>query len=106
MFHEVRIIAEILVLAVLKYEDSPLLQQSLLEDEAGDGGQFLEGVRGIGEDEVETVLARLDETEDITPQGHTGVGAELLQTVLDETVMVAVQFDADDMGTASRHQFE
>ena len=106
MFHEVRIIREVLVLAVLKHEDAVLFQQTSLEDEAGDSGQLLEGVWRIGKDEVEAMLAGLDEPEGIASQRHAYVSAELVQASLYKPVMVPVQLDADDVGTSSRHQFE
>ena len=106
MFHEVRIIGEVLVLAVLKYKDAAFLQQPFLKDEAGDGGQFLECIGRIGKDEVEALLARLDEAEGVATQRHAYVGAEFLHACLYKAVVVAIQLDADDVGTASRHQFE
>ena len=106
MLHEVGIAREVVVLAMLEHEDTILLQQSFLEYHAGYGGQFLQGVGRVGKDEVEGLFARLDKSEHVAPQGQTGVGVQLLQTLLYETVVVAIQFYADDLGTTTRKQFE
>ena len=74
MFHEVWIIREIMVLTMFKHKDAVILQQVVLKDEAGDGGQFLQGVGGIGKDEVKLLLARLDESERIATQGRNPSG--------------------------------
>ena len=70
MFHEVRIIREIVVLAMLEDEDTIFFQQSPFEDETGDGGQFLQGIGRIGKDEVKLLLARLDISEHIAAEGY------------------------------------
>ena len=68
MLHKVWIIREVVVLAVLEDEDAAVFQQPAFEDEAGDGGQFLEGIGGVGEDEIKLPLARFDIAEHITPE--------------------------------------
>ena len=100
-----------MILAMLEHQDAIRFQEPLLEDQAGDGGQLLQGVGRIGEDEVELLLARLDEAEHVAAKGQDGrerVGrcGELLQTVADKTVVVTVQLDTDDMGTAARGELK
>ena len=70
MLHEVWIVGEVMVFAVLEDEDAAVFQQPAFEDEAGDGGQFLEGIRGIGEDEIKPLLARFNITEYIAPDNR------------------------------------
>ena len=106
MFHEMGIIREIIVLPMFEDQYAIILEQSFLKDKAGDLWQFFQSVRGIGKDEIEPLLTRFDEAEHVTAKGHTDIGAEFLQTFLDESVMVTVLFYADDMGTPPRHQFE
>ena len=107
MFHEVWIIREVMVLTVLEDEDSIVFQQSAFEDETGNGGEFFQGIGRIGEDEVVLLLARLDVAEDIATEGDYLFSVpKFLQTLLDETMMVAIEFDTDDMATATRKQFE
>ena len=72
MFHEMGIIGEVVVLAMFEDEDTTLLQQSFLEDEAGDGRQFLQGIGRIGKDKVKLLLATFDEAKHIASQGHNG----------------------------------
>ena len=106
MLHEVGIAGEIVVLAMFEHEDTIGLQQSLFKDETGNLGEFLQGIGRIGKDEIKLLFARLNETEGITTKRDAGLGIELLQTVGDETVMVAIHLYADDMGAATRYQFE
>ena len=110
-----------MVFAMLEDEDTVVFQHSLLKDEAGNRGQFLQGVWGIGEDEIILLLARFDIAEYITPETlnieHSCVplvasvlrpsgtliivSLKFLQTLLDETMMVAVEFDADHTATTT-----
>jgi len=68
MFHEVRIIGEIVVLAMFEDEDAIILQKSFLEDEVGDFGEFFQGVRRVSEDEVKLLLAGFDISENVSTQ--------------------------------------
>ena len=68
MLHEMWIVAEIVILPVLKDEDSVVLQQSFLEDEAGDRWQFFQGIGRIGEDKVKLLFAGFDDAEHIAAQ--------------------------------------
>ena len=70
MFHEVRIIGEILILAVLKHEDAAGRQQVPLKNQVGNLRQLLEGIRGVGKDEVELLMTAAHEAEDVGPQGQ------------------------------------
>ena len=106
MFHEMGIIREIIVLPMFEDQYAIILEQSFLKDKAGNLWQFFQGVWWISKDEVELLFTRFDEAEHVTAKGHTDIGAEFLQTFLDESVMVTVLFYADDMGTPPRHQFE
>ena len=67
MLHEMGIVGEVVVLAMLKHKDAIGLQQSLLEDEIRNLGQLFQGIRRIGKDEVELLFARLDEAKGIAP---------------------------------------
>ena len=68
MLHEVGMLREVVVLAVLEDEDAVLLQESLFENKVGNGGQFLQGVWRVGKDEVELQFAGFEEAEDIAPE--------------------------------------
>ena len=117
---------EIVVLAMFEDKDAVGLEQFALNDEVGQGLNFLQGVGRIGKDEVELLMAGLDEAEHIAADcyhirdsppvirsgrtaalsGGGGPSAELFQAVLNEAVVVAVELDADDATTATREQFE
>lgn len=104
-----RMLREVVVLAMFEDEDAVSLQQPFLEDDIGDGRQLLECVGWVGKDEVVLLSTGLQEAEDITTENAgivRTVPLELQQTLLDEAVMVAVEFDADNTGTATREQFE
>ena len=97
---------ELVVLAVFQDEETFGLEKIVLKDQVRERGELAEGVRGIGKDEIELVVTALYETEDIGTQGQTSLGVEALQAVGNETMMVAVKFDADDLLTATGEKFE
>ena len=102
MLHKMGIGGEIVLLAVLEDEDAVVFQKSLLKDETGNRGKLFQGVWGIGKDEIKLLLTGFDEAEHITTdrQDLRRV-SEFLQTVLDETVVITVQFDADHLTAAT-----
>ena len=106
MLNEVGVLGEVVVAPVLKHENATVFQQRMLEHEVGNLRQLLQRVWGIGKDEVELLVTALQETEHVATKGDTGGGAELLQTVADETVMVAVQLHTDDLIATARHELE
>lgn len=117
-------LGEVVILAVLEDEETVGLQQSALDDEVGQRGEFFQRIGRVGKDEVELLMAGLDESEDISAEcyhigdsppvirfaTHRGdsplCGGEFFQAVLDEAMVVAVEFDADDATAATREKFE
>ena len=65
MLHEMWIVREVIILAVLKDKDPVVLQQSFLKDEAGDRWQFFQGIGRIGEDKVKLLFAGFDVAEHV-----------------------------------------
>ena len=106
MFHEVRMQGEVIVFAMFKDKHTLLFQESFLEDEVWYRRQFLQGVGGIGKDEVILLLARLDISEHISTQGDASSGIQFFQTVLYETVVISVEFHANHLTASSGEQFE
>ena len=107
MLNKVGVVGEVVVLTMFEDKDAVILQQSFLEDDVRDGRQFFESVWRIGKDEVVLLTTGLQKAEHIATKGFNGgVPLELLETLLDEAVMVAVEFDADDAGASPREQFE
>jgi hypothetical protein len=92
---------EVMVLAVLKNQNATFLQQSMVEDELWDSGQFLERIGRVGEDEVELLAARLDESEHISPDGNHLLAAQFCDARHNKAVVVAVEFHADYLAAAA-----
>lgn len=106
MLNEVGMLREIVVLAVLKDKDALLLQQILLKNEIGDARQILQGIRGIGKDEVELLMTTLQKAKYIAANRDAGLSIQLLQTVLYKTVMVGVLLYTNHLLATSREQFQ
>ena len=106
MLHKMGVAGEVVVFAMFEDEDTLGLEQAFLEDEIRNLGQLFQGIGRIGKDEVELLFARLDEAEHVATKGDADLGIELLQAIGDETVVVAIHLNADDMGAATRYQFE
>ena len=83
-------LAEVVLLAMLEDEDAVGLQQAALQHEVGNPGQRFQRVGRVGEDEVELLVAALDEPE----------------ALADETGMVAVGLYADHLAASSRQKFQ
>ena len=62
-------------------EDAFGSKDVLLEYEVGYLGQFLEGIGRVGEDEVELLAGRFDESEYMGRDGGGDIGAEIVKAV-------------------------
>ena len=91
---------EVVVFAMLKDKQSVFFQESVLEDEVGEGGKLGQRIGRIGEDEVELLVTALQEMEDISFYQHMFFRADFLHALTDEAGMVAVFFDAHHLRTA------
>ena len=76
VLQEARMGGEVVLLAVLEHEDAALLQQVAIQDEVGDVGELGQRVGRVGKDEVELLVARLQEAEHVAADGHAAVGAK------------------------------
>ncbi len=99
-------IGEVVMLAMLKDEEPVGLQQVFLQDQIGDLRQLIEGVGGIGEDDVELLMATLQETEYVATDENIVLLTDLLKTLTDEGCMISVGLHADDMAAATAHEFQ
>src|SRR5574344_3013993 len=106
VLHEMRMTAEVIVLAMLQYEDAVLLQQWFGEDDVRYRNQFLERIRRVGEDEVETLFATSQEEEYIPAYRDTALCIQFLQAFPNKPVMVAVHLYADYLQAAPGYQFQ
>ena len=107
MLHKMGIGREVVLLAMLEDEDAIVFQEPLLKDETGNRGKgnrgkFFQGVRGISKDEIKLLLTGFDESEHVTTDRQDlRCISEFLQTILDETVVITIQFDADHLAAAT-----
>lgn len=106
MLHEGGMGGEVVVLAVLEDEDAVGLEQAVLEHEVGNGGQLGQCVGRVGEDEVELLVARLEEAEHVAAHEYVVARVELLHALGDEGSVVAVFLHAHHLLAAAREQFE
>ena len=106
MLHKVAVGAEVMVLSVLENKDTAIGKKALFEDDVGYLGQFLKRVWRVGKNEIELLAARLDKTEHVAAYGHAPVGAEFLEALRDEGMVVAVSLNAHHPAAAARHEFE
>ena len=65
VFHEVFVLGEIVLLAVLEDENAILVEQLMLEYEVWERWQLFQRIRRVGKNEVERLVAGFHETEDI-----------------------------------------
>ena len=86
--------------AMLKDKQPVFFQESVLEDEVGNGRQFGQRIGRIGEDETEVLLAVFQKSEHVAFYQQMAVGADFLHALTDEAGMVAVFFDAHHLRTA------
>ena len=94
-------------LAVLEDKDTVFSQKPALEDQSRDCWEFFQGVRWVGKDKIELLLTGFYEAEDIaTDRQNVRCRTESLQAVLDKAVVVAVEFDTDDLTASAREQFK
>ena len=97
---------EVVVFAMLEDEYTIGGQYVLSENQVGNLWQFLEGVGGIGKDEIKLLSARLDESEHITTDRGAYIGAQFLKALGNEGMVVAVGLYTHYACTTSRHEFE
>lgn len=81
---------EIVVLAMLEYEDAVLVEHVAIQYKVWNLRKLLEGVRWVGEDEVEFLLVALQEAEYVATNQDIFLLAQFLETLADEVGMVAV----------------
>ena len=106
VLHEVRVILEVVVLAMFEDEDAILLQQSVLEDERRNLFQVRQGIGRVGKDEVELFVATLDEAEHIAADGDALVGLYLFHYLADERMVLRVFLYRNHLVATPRHQLD
>ena len=87
VFDEIRVVAEVVVLAVFKHEQTIFCHNLSLHHPVGQFAQFLERVGRVGKDQVKRFAAALDETQRIAAeQRGCGVVQRLEVIVLKNSV--------------------
>ena len=69
LFHEAGMIGEIVVLAMLQYQEAIFAQEVSFQNHVGQFGYFLQDVWGIGKDKVELFSALAQEPKHVTLDG-------------------------------------
>ena len=106
VLHEAWMVGEVVVLAMLEHEDTVLVQQVAVQYEVWNLGELLQCVRWVGEDEVELLLATLQEAEHVATNQDVLVLAQLLEALADEVGMVTVCLHAYYSAAATGYQLE
>ena len=65
LLHKVGMVREVVLLAMFKDKDSIVFQYVVFKHHRWYLGQFWKGIRRVGEDEVEFLLASLDESKNV-----------------------------------------
>jgi len=97
---------------VFKNENPVFFEDALTENKVGNLRQIWQRIGRVGEDEVELLVATLQEAEYVAADRDDGRGdavvaaGELLQTLPDEVEVVAVGLYAYYLLTASGEEFE
>ena len=98
VLQEMRMLGEIIVLAMLQDKDAVMIQHLLVKDNVRNLWKLLQGIRGVSKDKVELLPARFQEAEHITSDVDAAVvmfsaspfSLQLLQALLNEPMVVAV----------------
>ncbi len=106
MFHKVRVIRKVILLAVFEYEYSIVFQHICLEYPFRYGMKFGQSVWRISKDEVELLFASLYEAENVAAYRNAVVDAEFSHALFYKGMMVAVCLHAYYLLATSRYEFE
>ena len=106
LLYEMGMRLEGILLAVLQDEKSVFFQQAVGEDQIGESLQIGQFVGRVCKNEIELFMAILYVLEHVAPYGQTFVGLHLPHHLADESVVVAVLLDADDLPASARDQFD
>ena len=106
MLLKIFIRGKIVLLSMFKNKYPIRFEHVAIQDQRRYLGQLFKRIGRIGKDEIKLLSARFEETEHIATNHRHMVVAKLLQTLADESSMVAVGFYADHLTTSSGEQFE
>ena len=106
MLYEAGMLGEVVGLAVLEDEHAIVGEEVVGEAEVWYLGEVLQGIRRVGEDEVELDVAALYELEHIALDEVAAAVAQLLYALTNEAGVVAVFLHAHHLPASARQQFE
>lgn len=106
LFHEAGMIGEIVVLAMLQYQEAIFAQEVSFQNHVGQFGYFLQDVWGVGKDKVELFSALAQELEHVTLDGACREVLQLVYKFLDESEVQGVFLHAYHPRTASGEEFQ
>lgn len=94
---EVRMGSEVIVLSVLKHEQTVGGQQAVSKDEVGKLGQTLQGVGRIGKDDVERSGSPFDVLEHVGLQWLPCLITQFFLYLINISIVAEVLFDRDNL---------
>ena len=94
-------LGEVMVLAMLKDQETALAQKITLQNHIGKFGNLLQHIRGISKDEVELLPALADVLEHIALNGDGRKVLQLVDKLLDELEMQRILLNAYNTGTST-----
>lgn len=106
MLYEAGVLREIVLFAMLKYKQTTLLEQAAVQDDVGQLRYLRQGVRGIGKDEVELLATLCYILKDIATDGQCCCFLQLVEKLLNETMVACIEFHTDNSAAASADEFE
>ena len=106
VFHEAGVGGEVVRFAVFQHEEAVFLQQAVPEDQVGQRRQVVQGVGRVGKDEVESLVAFVQEAEHVGPQQGAVRGFQGIHHLADEFEMLGVALHRDHPSATAREQLD
>ena len=106
MLPKVRVLFELEFAWVFEDEDAVVGEDIAAEDSIGYLRKVFEGVRGVGENDVELLVGSFQEVEDIGPYGMEVGDAHVRGGLLDEINALVVDVDRSDLLGTTRDELD
>ena len=90
MFHESRMLGEVVVFAMLEDEDAILVKQAAIQYQVWYLWQFFQCVRRVGKDEVKLLFASLQEAKYVSSYQDVLVFSQFLEALAYEVGVVTI----------------
>ena len=106
MFNEIRVVAEVVVLAVFEHEQTVFSHNLPLHHPVGQFAQFLERVGRVGKDQVKRFAATFNKTQCIAAEQCGCRIVQRFKAGADEGRVLAVAFNGHHLAAAAREEFK